>query len=122
MPSSKRRSSGGASTPSKPPLDLPVTPDGKSGSTPRELSLRTPDSEIRRNGQGGSGSSADNLSGFGLTATVVAVDDREGKGKAFLWLSEAAMVSTPIAIGSLVSVCTYVLLCFQTVNSTKIKM
>ncbi|CAM6119230.1 unnamed protein product [Calypogeia fissa] len=102
MPSSKRRSSGGGSTPSK-PLHSPMTPEGLK-SSPRDFSPQTPDSDLKRNVRGGISNTVGSFCDSGFTATVVAVDDRDVKGKAFLWLSEAAMVSAPIAIGSLISV------------------
>ncbi|KAG6548025.1 hypothetical protein Mapa_010459 [Marchantia paleacea] len=99
MPSNKRRSStGGHSTPSKPPLPLAALPDGRSTPSPPQTpasgrigTLGTP----RRDGEFCSGS---------FNATVVAVDDKDSKGRALIWLSEQAMLSTSIATGSLIYV------------------
>ncbi|BBN02172.1 hypothetical protein MPTK1_2g13350 [Marchantia polymorpha subsp. ruderalis] len=105
MPSNKRRSStGGHSTPSKPPLPLAALADGRSTPPPRTNSSppQTPASgrigtlgTPRRDGEFCSGS---------FNATVVAVDDKDSKGRAVIWLSEQAMLSTSISTGSLVYV------------------
>ncbi|KAL3678120.1 hypothetical protein R1sor_021076 [Riccia sorocarpa] len=107
MPSNKRRSSsgGGPTPPSKPPV--PSTPGSDGNSTPvpvTSFSPQTPTTrsvgiEILESPENGYKS---NVSGF--KATVVAVDDKDAKGRAFIWLSEQAMLSAPVATGSLISV------------------
>ncbi|KAL2641930.1 hypothetical protein R1flu_009517 [Riccia fluitans] len=107
MPSNKRRSStgGGQTTPSKPPLPSTFGSDGSSTPTPMmNFSPQTP-----RTGSVGieipesPGNGIKHNAG-GFRTTIVAVDDKDAKGRAFIWLSEQAMLSVPIATGSLLSV------------------